>query len=115
MTQRLIEAAKAVVDYFEGEYWCIDVLSEAISDAEQQAADDALPITIEWCASQWNDSSLFRNSKVFEIFDSISVVFNACAGGWGEPELIIGKTNVPRIKTRGQLRRLIAALKGGES
>jgi hypothetical protein len=86
----------------------------AIAEAERKAADDALPITPEWCDAQWDDSSTFRNEKVFEVFDSISVVFRACVGGWSEPELIIGKTGVPHINTRGQLRKLIAALKGGE-
>lgn len=123
--QRLIDAAKAVVAYFEGEYWCIDVLSEAISEAEQQAADDALPITQDWAMLKyggavkseadgeiligllsWADGS---NMKI-EIDEDgncyLWSFFNRSYNGY---------LNLPHIKTRGQFRDLIKALKGGEA
>jgi len=105
--QRLIDAANAVVDYFEGEYWCIDVLSEAIYDAEQQAADDALPITPEWIAANFRHMgeqySAYQHQELPQLvwllrFERLTL--------WDNP--------LPHIATRGQLRRLIAALKGCE-
>lgn len=89
-------------------------LLEAIRDIERQVANDSEPITPEWCSSQWIESSPFRDVKVFELFDSISIVFKACVGGWSKPELHVGKSYIRYINSRGEVRRLFAALKGGE-
>lgn len=101
--QRLIEAAKAVVDYFEGEYWCIDVLSEAISDVEQQASDDAEVVTEWWFNNHFGGHVQLTDLR-FISWDSDGLKLY-CEDGI----ILLNDT-----KTCGQLRRLIAALKGGE-
>lgn len=123
-SKRLIEAAKAVVDYFEGEYWCIDVLSEAISDADQQAADDALPIDEQFIysiAEQYEAESNELNFPRIQLrggevslewsvtngIIELRVAIEDQVGGIDAIEI-----DLSHIKTRGQLRDLIKALKG---
>ena len=114
--QRLIDAAKAVVDYFVGEYWCIDVLSEAIADAEQQAADDALPITSAWMQSEFSDMVSWSGKRGYFLkFPCFPMPCLPIKWNTQRDMLVINDVYIPHIKNRGQLRKLIAALRGCEA
>lgn len=114
MSDKLLEAAKK----YRSEY-CRDgdscqatghELEIAIVESEQQAVDDALPITPGWMQSEFSDTVNWSSHLGF--FLSLP----CCSIKWNHQRevLVINGVDVPHIKTRGQLRRLAEPLKGGE-
>lgn len=117
--QRLLEAAKAVLKRrgiarygmasTRGEFDAARVdddfhqLDAAISEAEQQAADDALPITPEWMCE--------LSGTQMPMIEVVREVIIHMIGD----DVYLNVAMLPRIRTRGQLRDLIKALKGGEA
>jgi hypothetical protein len=133
--QRLIEAAKELTRYlwkvqdWSGTYVekCLDNIDAAISDAEQEAADDALPIDEQFIYSIAEQHEAEANELNYPRIQlrggemslewcvtngsiELRVAIEDQIGGIDAIEI-----DVPHIKTRGQLRRLVAALKGGEA
>lgn len=107
--ERLLAAAKELTRYlwkvqdWSGTYveTCIDDVEAAISDAEQQAADDALPYSSEWAISEFG-GWFFMAGGVELLCEPKGIALNGA------------NSHCSEVKTRGQLRRLVAALKGGE-
>lgn len=97
--KRLIEAAKEVSDYFDDDYACVLRLGDIAIEAEQQAADDAEPYSDDWAISEFG-AWFLRVGSVGLLFMPKGVCFNGAESPCSE------------INTRGQLRKLIAALKG---
>lgn len=103
--QRLIDAAKAV-----NRKLCNDASSElveldaAIADAEQQAQDDAEVVTEWWFNNHFGGHVQLTETR-FISWDTDGLKLY-CEDGI----ILLNDT-----KTRGQLRRLIEALKGGEA
>jgi hypothetical protein len=122
MTKRLIEAAKSVVAFFGyDDYWCVAKLGVAIAEAERKAADDALPIDEEWMVSEFKDIANEDNRHLIRVVDltndgeiDIGIGSKGCCLTAFFPYREDGHAVFPHIKNRGQLRKLIAALKGGE-
>jgi hypothetical protein len=123
-SKRLIEAAREVVAAADK---CQDwngthlghTLSElriAIAAAEQQAADDDEPVTVEWCRERFIDTSYSDRMKRFELAPSVRIVFELHdSGEWCIPELWIGFANTLRriaVADRRHIRQLVELLKG---
>jgi hypothetical protein len=122
-SERLIEAAMEVVAAADK---CQDwngthlghTLSElriAISAAEQRAADDDEPVTVEWCLGHFSNTSMSEHMQRFEIAPLVRIIFEACVGGWSKPELRIGSQSHMRrvsIINRRHVLQLVELLKG---
>ncbi len=107
--ERLIGKSDPWLGYSEtgGVAYDADLLARAYLQANPPS--DGEPITAEWCVEigGYNPGSdvLFRiNSAVMVYFDAydIGIVLR----------VLNSHCNLPHITTRGQLRRLVAALKG---
>lgn len=81
-------------------------------------ADDDEPVTVEWCDEiGLSNSSQSPYQRRYVIFHSLRLVAEACPGWFRECQLWVGSGVEFRKNehtTRGQVRHLIAALKGGE-
>lgn len=106
--QRLIDAAKAVAKEYTAYTEAAVELDIAISDSEQQVADDAEPITLDFINQHFADMGPQYSSKQHCTLSQLV---------WENrfERLVLWDNPLPHIKTRGQLRRLINALKGGEA
>lgn len=82
-------------------------LDAAIADAERQAADDTLPITPEWIAA--NFRHMGEQYSAYQHRDLPQLVWLSRF-----ERLTLWDNPLPQIKNLGQLRKLVAALKGGE-
>ena len=84
----------------------------------QQAKEDAEPITEEWLASiGFTNQTMNGWSKLFDGDGSICELFVSHEGDVSicQDSDHVTLSMMPRITTRGQLRKLLEALKGGAS
>ena len=75
---------------------------------EQQAREDAEPITEEWLRKIMDEHFVGTFSSRSILLGCIAPECGQCGWCW-----IIGDVHVAHLSTRGQLRRLLEALKGG--
>ena len=95
-----------------------DAYLSRLADDERQAAEDAEPITEEWLRSLgFTNQTMNGWSRLFDGDGSICEVFVSHEGDVSicQDNDHVTLSMMPRITTRGQLRKLLEALKGGDA